>query len=127
KRPTDDTDDKSVTALREKIDSVNREILDRLQERAALVLVVAKIKQEKGLEGYDPGREDQMLHDLLSVSKGPFGPTELREIFRTIFRASLEIQERKRWEGLLVKQRDLLPPGGVRVGDVAIGAGRTIM
>jgi len=119
--------DKSLTALRERIDGVNREILDRLQERAALVLEVAEIKRVKGLEGHDPGREDQMLEDLLSRTSGPFGPTELRGIFRTIFRASLEIQERERYEGLRVKQKDLLPPGGVKVGDVAIGGGEMVM
>jgi 3-deoxy-7-phosphoheptulonate synthase/chorismate mutase len=119
--------DKSLTALRERIDGVNREILDRLQERAALVLEVAEVKRAKGLEGHDPGREDQMLEDLLSRTSGPFGATELRGIFRTIFRASLEIQERERWEGLRVKQKDLLPPGGVKVGEVAIGGGETVM
>ena len=125
KTPT--PDDKSLTAIRERIDGVNREILERLQERAALVLEIAEIKRARGLEGHDPGREDQMLEDLLSRTKGPFGASELRGIFRTIFRASLEIQERERWEGLQVKRKDLLPPGGVRVGGVSIGSGRTVM
>src|SRR6185369_6802075 len=43
------------------------------------------------------------------------------------FRASLDIQERERWKRLEVKRRDLLPEGGVRVGDVVIGGGATVM
>jgi len=119
--------EKSLTPLRERIDGINREILDRLQERARLVLEIAEVKRVKGLEGHDPGREDQMLEDLVSRASGPFGPTELRGIFRTIFRASLEIQERERWEGLRVKRKDLLPPGGVKVGNVAVGGGETVL
>lgn len=126
-RPPDVTDDGSIAALRARIDLVNREILDRLQERAALVLEIAALKHARGLEGHDPGREDAMLEDLLGRSRGPFGAAELRAIFRAIFSASLEIQERERWQGLRVKRKDLLPPGGVRVGGVSIGGGETVM
>src|SRR5213075_769335 len=74
-------DDLSLTALREQVDRVNRELLERLQERAALVLEIAEVKRARGLEGFDPGREDAMLNDLLGRSRGPFGATELRTIF----------------------------------------------
>jgi 3-deoxy-7-phosphoheptulonate synthase/chorismate mutase len=120
-------DDASMAELRARIDRVNRGILDLLQERAALVLGIAEIKHVQGLPGFDPAREDEMLEDLLGRGGGPFGDAELREIFRTIFRASLDIQERERWKQLRVKRKDLLPPGGVRVGDVAVGAGATVM
>ncbi|HUD71075.1 MAG TPA: bifunctional 3-deoxy-7-phosphoheptulonate synthase/chorismate mutase [Dongiaceae bacterium] len=126
-KPPSDADDLSLTELRGKIDRVNCELLDRLQERAALVQEIAAVKRARGLEGHDPGREDAMLEDLLARSQGPFGPAELRTIFRTIFRASLEMQERDRWQGLRVKQPGLLPPGGVRVGKVAIGDGPPVM
>ncbi|HKQ97300.1 MAG TPA: chorismate mutase, partial [Candidatus Polarisedimenticolia bacterium] len=117
-KPLPEADELSLTALREKIDGINRDLLERLQERAALVQEIAAIKRARGLEGHDPGREDAMLEDLLSRSHGPFGPAELRSIFRTIFRASLEMQERDRWQTLRVKQPGILPPGGVRVGKV---------
>jgi 3-deoxy-7-phosphoheptulonate synthase/chorismate mutase len=126
-KPPSDADDISLTELRGKIDRVNRDLLDRLQERAALVQEIAAVKRARGLEGHDPGREDAMLEDLLARSAGPFGAAELRTIFRTIFRASLEMQEKDRWQGLRVKQPGLLPPGGVRVGKVAIGDGTPVM
>lgn len=119
--------DSSLAELRARIDRVNHEILDLLQQRATLVLGIAEIKRANGLEGFDPAREDEMLEDLLGRSRGPFGDAELREIFRTIFRASLDIQERELWKGLQVKRKDLVPPGGVRVGDVSIGGGATVM
>jgi 3-deoxy-7-phosphoheptulonate synthase/chorismate mutase len=125
--PKDGADDLSLTALRERVDRVNRDLLERLQERAALVLEIAEVKRARGLGGFDPGREDAMLEDLLGRSSGPFGATELRTIFRTIFRASLEIQERDREQALLVKQPGLMPAGGVRVGTVAIGDGVPVM
>ena len=119
--------DTSMAEVRAHIDRVNRQLLDLLQQRAELVLRIAEIKRAQGLQGFDPAREDEMLEDLLGRSRGPFGDAELREIFRTIFRASLDIQEREQWKRLQVKRKDLLPPGGVRVGEVAIGAGATVM
>ena len=125
--PESGAHDRPLAELRAHIDRINHEILDLLQKRAALVLEVAEIKRAQGLEGFDPAREDEMLESLLARSRGPFGDAELREIFRTIFRASLDIQERELWKGLQVKRKDLVPQGGVRVGGVAIGGGATVM
>jgi len=114
-------------SLRQEIDRLNKNILALVQGRAELVLEIAKIKQAQGLDGYDPQRELEMLQSLTAKVSGPFGPEEVKEIFKAIFRASLDIQDAERRSSLRVRRRDLVPDGGIRVGDVAIGAGRPVL
>jgi len=116
-------DDLELGTLRSKIDGLNRRILELLQQRGDVVLEIARVKQEKGLDGYDASREDEMLRELAGSAVGPFGPPEVKEIFKAIFRSSVNIQERKRLQEQRVRRFDLLPPGGIRVGNVGIGAG----
>jgi 3-deoxy-7-phosphoheptulonate synthase/chorismate mutase len=123
---------KSETALelgelRRRIDGLNREILDLLQARGEVVLEIARFKQARGLDGYDARREEEMLRELVKSAVGPFGPPEVKEIFKAIFRASTDIQEQKRRREQRVRRFDLLPEGGIRVGDVGIGAGAPVL
>jgi 3-deoxy-7-phosphoheptulonate synthase / chorismate mutase len=92
-----------------------------------VVLGIARFKQGHGLDGYDPRREEEMLHALSAATAGPFGPAEVRDIFKAIFRASLDIQNLARRRALKVKRSDLVPQRGIRVGSVAIGAGAPVV
>ncbi|HEV2852843.1 MAG TPA: chorismate mutase [Thermoanaerobaculia bacterium] len=83
-----------MSDLREQIDSLNDQILALVQQRAEIVLEIARLKREQGLEGHDPQREEEMLQRLTEAATGPFGPAEVRAVFRAIFRASLAIQHR---------------------------------
>jgi 3-deoxy-7-phosphoheptulonate synthase/chorismate mutase len=113
--------------LRDEIDRVNREILALLQKRGAIVLDIAEQKQSTGIDGYDPRREEEMLHRLTADLEGPFGAGPIRDVFKTIFRISLELQKIEWREALRVRRPDLVPPGGIRIGNVAIGAGEPVL
>ena len=69
-----DHKDPRLTSLRSEVDDVNERILALVQRRAEIVLEIARLKQAMGLEGYDPKREEEMLHHLTARSEGPFGP-----------------------------------------------------
>ena len=113
--------------LRDRIDAVNREILELLETRGEIVLEIAKAKQSTGIDGYDPHREEGMLQELTAGLRGPFGAGPIRDVFKTIFRISLELQDVEWRESLRVRRRDLVPPGGIRVGNVAVGAGSPVL
>jgi 3-deoxy-7-phosphoheptulonate synthase/chorismate mutase len=115
-----------LTTLRGRIDALNLDILDLLQERAELVVEIARLKQAQGLEGHDPGREEEMLRTLTARATGAFGSFEIGEVFKAIFRTSLGVQEKTRRDALRVRRRDL-HPGGLRVGPVTFGSGRPVM
>lgn len=61
-----------------------------------MVLEVAALKDELGLDSYDPRREAEMFRELTADPQGAFDSAELAEIFRAIFAVSLELQRRIR-------------------------------
>ena len=91
------------------------------------MLEIADIKRARGLAGYDAKREEEMLQSLTSSSSGPFGPADVKEIFKTIFRASLDLQNLERRKGMRVLRRDLVPESGFLVGDVPIGGPEPVL
>ncbi|MGQ9753955.1 MAG: bifunctional 3-deoxy-7-phosphoheptulonate synthase/chorismate mutase [Thermaceae bacterium] len=87
--------DPRIEALRKEVDRVNREILCLLSERGRLVQEIGRIQTELGLPHYDPKREEEMLSYLTRENPGPFPDETLRKLFKEIFRASLDLEERQ--------------------------------
>jgi 3-deoxy-7-phosphoheptulonate synthase/chorismate mutase len=90
------------------------------------VLEIAAIKRAQGLDGYDAKREEEMLQRLTSAALEPFDPAEVRDIFKAIFRASLDIQHREDRKGR-VYRRDLVPESGLLVGGVPVGGPEPVL
>jgi chorismate mutase len=88
-----------LAELRERIDLLNDGILALIQERAEVVLEIARVKNVLDLGAYDPRREEEMLRRLTAAASGPIGMADIREIFTAIFRACLVIQNRAGQEG----------------------------
>jgi chorismate mutase-like protein len=110
-----------LVALRSEIDRLNRDILERLQQRAEVVREIARYKREHGVVAYDPSREERMLRDLMRDLRGPLQAADVRAVFTAIFRASLHLQQREGAARLDRKAGGTVEP--VRVGDVVLGAG----
>ena len=66
--------DPELNEVRKKLDKVDREILELIEERFELVNDVARIKKAKGLPLRDLKREEEVI-------KSKFGLTELPEEF----------------------------------------------
>jgi 3-deoxy-7-phosphoheptulonate synthase/chorismate mutase len=88
--------DRDLQKLRSRIDELNVQILALVQERADVVLQIAHLKEALDIDGFDPRREEEMLRKLTRPGSGPFGPAEVEAIFRSIFQASLALQEQVR-------------------------------
>jgi 3-deoxy-7-phosphoheptulonate synthase/chorismate mutase len=91
--------------LRERLDRVNREILRLVQQRGELMLEVAALKDELGLDSYDPRREAEMVRELTAqAGDGPFTSEELAALFRQLFATSLDLQRRMRAASVAAEQ-----------------------
>ena len=82
-----------LDVLRDKIDSIDEEILKALNKRAKVVLQVAKLKRQQGTKFYVPSREQKIVDRLKKLNKGPFPNEALRPLFREIMSASLALEE----------------------------------
>jgi len=107
--------------LREKIEELNFQILDLLNQRAALAIAIGEKKQEQGLNFYDPARESMMLKHLLEKNSGPFPDEVVKVLFKEIFKASMELMQEKKNQNLLVSRQHKPQDTKIRFGDLEIG------
>lgn len=79
--------------LREKIDTLDDQILDLLNERAQVVIDVGKTKKNNKKSFYVPSREQAIYERLRSQSLGPFPVDAIQRVFREIISASLSLEQ----------------------------------
>ena len=113
--------DERIQALRKEVDRVNREILRLLSERGRLVQEIGRLQTELGLPHYDPKREEEMLAYLTAENPGPFPDETIRKLFKEIFKASLDLEERQDQKKFLYSKKHKPEPTRVRVKDVVFG------
>ncbi len=69
---------------RKRIDALNLQLLELLNERARCALAIAELKKEKMLPVYDPVREKQVFGAVLAGNQGPLSDESVRRIFECI-------------------------------------------
>jgi chorismate mutase / prephenate dehydratase len=83
----------ALKPLRERIDSIDHQILRLLEERAELVHKIGEAKREANLKVYDPQRERVIIDKLLAASSGVFPKEAISRVFREVMSACLMLQE----------------------------------
>jgi len=85
----------SLQALRERIDALDRQILELISERARCALGIGALKQAAGATGnlYRPEREAQVLRRVIETNRGPLSNEEMARLFREIMSACLALEE----------------------------------
>ena len=77
----------ALLGLRQRIDSVDRELLALLNRRAALALEVGEVKKREGSVVFRPEREAQVIEGLKDVNAGPLRNESVAPIWREIMSA----------------------------------------
>jgi 3-deoxy-7-phosphoheptulonate synthase/chorismate mutase len=81
----------ALTLWREKIDALNLQLLALLENRGRAVDSIMALKQDLGVDTYDPNRESAMLAMIESQVAGPYSREQVGRVFRTIFEISREL------------------------------------
>jgi chorismate mutase/prephenate dehydratase len=81
-----------LDALREQIDHIDREIVDRLNQRVRLASEIGHIKMAEGKAVYVPSREEEVFGKLTAHSDGPLPETALRAIWREVISAAIALE-----------------------------------
>lgn len=82
-----------LIALRERIDSLDGELLKLLNERTQIAREIGVIKNRESLPIYSPDREMKLLRSLIERSDGPLRPEAIRAIYREIMSAALAVEK----------------------------------
>jgi 3-deoxy-7-phosphoheptulonate synthase / chorismate mutase len=94
-----------LAGLRSQIDIINMQILELLNKRATIASEIGNVQTELGTRFYDPEREAHMLQELQKANEGPFSNETISNLFREVFRATLNLEETEARAQLLVQRK----------------------
>ncbi|MBN2831321.1 MAG: prephenate dehydratase [Candidatus Omnitrophica bacterium] len=83
----------SLKTLRNKIDKIDKMIVNLLNARNRVILNIAKLKHKSGKDIYAPDRENEVLRRVSKYSGRLMDKDALRAIYREIMSASLKLEK----------------------------------
>jgi len=93
---SDDAPSATLLDIRERIDSLDTQILGLLSERAKCAEKVGEVKRAAGEEEinfYRPEREAQILRRMLAENEGPLRDEQITRIYRSIISSCLGLEQ----------------------------------
>lgn len=79
--------------FRDKIDQIDHQLVQLLNERAQLVVEVGKLKREAGIPIYAPHRESAVLDKVLELSSGPLPSSTIEAVYRELMSGSFHLEQ----------------------------------
>jgi len=74
----------SISDWRRRMDEIDRQLVELLNERSHCALEVGRLKQAAGMPIYQPAREDEVLANAARNNKGPLSNAAIRRLFERI-------------------------------------------
>lgn len=75
---------------RRQIDTIDKQIVDLLNQRAGHALVIRGLKPDAKMALYDAKREEEIFEEIDSYNNGPLFNDNLREIYAVILKVMKE-------------------------------------
>ena len=82
----------SLKDLRERIDQIDNQLVELLNERARIVIEIGKLKNKTGGQIYAPDREKKVLDKILKTNKGPLPDRCLTAVWRELMSGSFVLE-----------------------------------
>jgi len=96
-KPNDSTGVDAANArleeFRQKIDAIDRRLIDAINERAELVVDVGKLKRDAGIPIYAPHREAAVLEKVQGLNKGPIHNRTIEAVYRELMSGSFALEQ----------------------------------
>ena len=84
--------DKRILELRQKIDTLDEEIIQLLKKRMGISIEVGKLKEKLDIPVEDMGREQEIIDRLTHQAGRNLSEEQLIRIFTAVFKSSKQIQ-----------------------------------
>ncbi|MFI5115000.1 MAG: chorismate mutase [Terriglobales bacterium] len=82
-----------ISDWRRKVDDLDRKLTALLNERAAAVVEIGRLKRNTGLPIYEPDREREVIANVHRGSTGPLVERDLSQIYERIIDVMRSIQK----------------------------------
>jgi len=79
--------------LRQEIDAIDEQLIELINQRAARVVEIGRVKREAGAPIYAPHREAQVLERILNRNAGPIPNRALEAIYREMMSGSFALEQ----------------------------------
>lgn len=83
----------SLDDQRKRIDELDEQILNLLNERVRCAAEIGRIKHQNGGEIYVASREEQVFRKLEALNKGPLDGLAIRAIYREVMSAAIALEK----------------------------------
>ncbi len=77
---------KKLEDYRDKIDKIDKGLVELLNERAEVVMKIKKLKEKQDVPLYDAKREEDLINNIVKYNKGPLYNDNIIQIFESILR-----------------------------------------
>jgi chorismate mutase len=84
-----------IADWREKIDELDRRLVELLNQRALAVQEIGKLKRNTSMPIYEPQREKIIFENVRKANHGPLPDSELRHLYERIIDVMRNIQKQK--------------------------------
>ena len=88
-----DVEKLDLASLRKRIDELDHQIVELLNQRAEVVVAVGKAKRSDGTAIYAPDREQKVLQRLQEMNRGPLPQKTLQAIYRELMSGSFALEK----------------------------------
>jgi chorismate mutase len=82
-----------ISDWRKSIDELDRKLAALLNERAAAVVEIGRLKRDTSLPIYEPDRERAVIANVQQSNKGPLAERDLAQIYERIMDVMRSIQK----------------------------------
>jgi chorismate mutase len=83
----------ALARCRERIDQIDRRLVELLNERTTIVEEIGRAKREASLPIYEPKRESDVFDNITSHNGGPLTEDGLKRIFERIIDEMRRVQK----------------------------------
>jgi chorismate mutase-like protein len=84
-----------LSGWRQRIDILDKELLQRLNERMRCALEIGKIKKQHGQAIRDPEREEALLSKLKKYNEGPMRDETIEALFMRVIEEAIYLEEQE--------------------------------
>lgn len=81
-----------IADWRKKIDELDRQLVDLLNQRALAAREIGKLKRNTKMPIYEPDREKVIFGNVIKANRGPLPDGELRQVYERIIDVMRNIQ-----------------------------------
>ena len=82
-----------IADWRQKIDEIDRKLVELLCQRAQAVHAIGKLKHSAGMPVYEPDREKIIFENIAKLNHGPLSQIQLRQVYERLIDVMRQLQK----------------------------------